>query len=440
MITFLLITMALLAANALFVAAEFALIGAPRTAMEHKAQQGDRAAARLLRTLTDPVRQDRYVATAQVGITLASLGLGMYGEYKLAAMLEPSLEALGLHGPISSHAIASVVAVAILTYLHIFFGEMVPKAIGLSYPEKTARSLDVPMRSFLLGLYPLVIGLNALGNLMLRMMGVRRQVNVSEFFHTPEELQIILEESQRGGALRAESSRLLQELLEFGDRTAGQAMVPRVRVAGIPVGATPEQIRLLLRRQRHTRYPVYDGDLDHITGMLHAKDLLRRLITGESIASDVRPMPFVPETAPLDAVLETMERSHAHMAVVIDEHGGTAGVISLEDLFEEVVGEIDEGMSASPSIVPLPDGSARVAGTVRLDELGQHFGIGIEHEDVESVSGLVLAALGRPPAVGDVILHGPIRLEVTATAGRGVHEAVATLLQPSMTDTEREQA
>jgi CBS domain containing-hemolysin-like protein len=429
MISFLLITAALLLANAVFVAAEFALVGAPRAALEHKAQQGDRLASRVLAILTSPARQDSYIATAQLGITLASLGLGMYGEYKLATMLEPSLEALGRYAALSAHALASIAAVAILTYLHIFFGEMVPKAIALSTPERTARVLHAPMRATLLVLYPLVIGLNALGNQVLHLFGVRRQVNEHENVHTPEELQIVLEESQKGGALRAESGRLLQELLEFGDRTAGQAMVPRVRVAGIPVGATPDQIRDVIREHRHTRYPVFAGDLDHIAGMLHAKDLLRRLITRESIsAADVRPMPFVPETAPLDVVLATMERTHAHMAVVIDEHGGTAGVISLEDLFEEVVGEIDEGLPASPSMVVEADGAVRVAGTVRLDELGQHFGIELEHEDVESVSGLVLAALGRPPAVGDVVEHGAIRLEVTTTAGRGVREARASLL------------
>lgn len=427
MIALALIVAALLVANALFVAAEFALVGAPRLSLEHKAQRGDRIAGRLLRIITRPVMQDRYVATAQLGITAASLGLGMYGEYRLARMLEPWLEALTFHGTMSAHAIASTIAIAALTYLHIFIGEMVPKAIALSHPEQTARWVHGPMRVALLLLYPLVVGLNALGNAVLRVFGIRRQVNVTEQFHTPQELQIILEESQQGGALRADSGRLLQELLEFGDRTAGQAMTPRVRVAGMPVGASPAQIRDLVQQHRHTRYPVFDGDLDHIVGMLHAKDLLRRLIIGESItAADVRPMPVVPETAPLDVVLATMERSHAHMAVVIDEHGGTAGVISLEDLFEEVVGELDEGAPASPSIVPEPDGAARVAGTVRLDELGQYFGIDLEHEDVESVSGLVLAGLDRPPVVGDVVEHGPIRLEVTAIAGRGVREARAS--------------
>jgi CBS domain containing-hemolysin-like protein len=205
-------------------------------------------------------------------------------------------------------------------------------------------------------------------------------------------------------------------------------MVPRVRLVGLPIGATPDEVRRLLAARRHTRYPVYDGDLDHIVGMLHVKDLLRRLVLNERIAStDVRTMPVVPVTAALDDVLATMQRAHAHMAVVIDEHGGTAGLVSLEDLFEEVVGEIDEGPNV-PRLRPEAEGSVRAAGTLRVDELGQHFNLELEHEDVDSVSGLVLARLGRPPVVGDVVEYGRIRLEVTATSGRGVREVRATLI------------
>jgi CBS domain containing-hemolysin-like protein len=173
---------------------------------------------------------------------------------------------------------------------------------------------------------------------------------------------------------------------------------------------------------------VFDGDLDHISGMLHVKDLLKRLIVGESIAAaDVRPMPFVPDTAPLDDVLKTMQRAHAHLAVVIDEHGGTAGLVSIEDLIEEVVGDIDEGVPKEPPLVLGADGSVRAAGTLRLDELGQHFHIELEHEDVDSVSGLVLARLGRPPVIGDVVEYGRLHLTVTAVAGRGVKEVRASL-------------
>ena len=163
--------------------------------------------------------------------------------------------------------------------------------------------------------------------------------------------------------------------------------------------------------------------------MLHVKDLLRRLTNNEQVASgDVRPIPVVPETSSLDSVLTTMERAHAHLAVVIDEHGGTAGVVSIEDLLEEVVGEIDEGVPESPPLVPAPDGSVSAAGTVRLDELGQVLRVELEHEDVDSVSGLVLARLGRPPVVGDVVDYGRIRLEVTAISGHGVKTVRAALL------------
>jgi CBS domain containing-hemolysin-like protein len=424
-----LITLALLLANALFVAGEFAIIGVSRTAVEHRASAGDRLAGRVLRLLTSPVQQDRFIATAQLGITLASLGLGMYGEHTLAAWLEPRLALSSVIKVVTAHTLAGVLAITALTYLHIFLGEMIPKALALSAPEPTVRVLYWPMRLLLFGLYPFVYALNGAGNLGLRLLGVRRQAGAPDQVYTPDELKIIVEESAQGGALRAESGLLLHELLEFGDLTAGAAMVPRVRVVGIPVGATPDVVREILRTHHHARYPVYEGDLDHIGGMLHVKDLLRRLLANENItATELRPMPVVPESATLDAVLETMQRAQAHLAIVIDEHGGTAGVISIEDLFEEVVGEIDEGVPTAPPMVMAADGTVTVAGTVRLDELGHQFDLDLAHEEVDSVSGLILALLGRPPVAGDAVDYGRVRLEVTATSGRGVKQARATLL------------
>jgi CBS domain containing-hemolysin-like protein len=429
MITMAGITLVLLLLNALFVAAEFAIVSAPRAAVERRAQQGDRTAARLLATMTSARAQDQYIATAQIGITLASLGLGMYGEHTLAMWLEPRLEAAGAGRLVAAHALASITAVTVLSYLHIFIGEMIPKGLALSHAESTAHAVYVPMAAARLVLLPFVISLNYIGNVCLRLMGVRRQANPHELFYTPEELRLVVEESQREGVIRAEAGLILRELFEFGDLTAGQAMVPRVRVVGLPVSAGPAEMRRIVSDARHTRYPVFEGDLDHVLGMLHVKDLLRRLIHDEPIsASDVRRLPVVPETTPLDDVLTTMQRTRAHMAVVIDEHGGTAGIITLEDLFEEVVGEIDEGVPRTPALAPDTDGTVRAAGTVRLDELGQHFGVELEHEEVESVSGLVLARLGRPPAVGDVVEYRRVRLEVTATTGRGVREVRARLL------------
>ena len=422
------LSLLLILANALFVAAEFALIGSPKTTLEGRASQGDRLAARILHTLTSPRRQDEYIAASQLGITLASLGLGMYGEHRLAEIIGGWLDAYG--GLARAAAIASTVALAILTIGHIVLGEMVPKAIALQHPIAVARLMDWPMRLTLVALYPFIRLANGIALVALRLVGIRRQENVHEQIYTPEELQLIVEESERGGALRRDSGRIVRELFEFGDLTAAEVMVPRVRVAGIPVGATAGELKRTVLANRRTRYAVYEGDLDHIVGMVHVKDLLRLLMQGRALrAEDARRIPVVPETASLDDVLATMQRSQAHMAVIIDEHGGTAGIVGLEDLFEEVVGEIDEGAPSRPQqLVPEADGSVRAAGTVRLDELGQHFNVDLEHEDVDSVSGLVLARLGRPPVKGDRVDYGRLRLEVTATSGRGVREVRASLL------------
>jgi CBS domain containing-hemolysin-like protein len=354
----------------------------------------------------------------------------MFAEHSMAAWLEPHLGFQPLVNIIAAHTLAGILAVAALTYLHILLGEMMPKAIAIAHAERTLRAIYWPMRAVRIIFYPLVYVLNGAGNAGLRLMGVPRRPGEAEQVYTPEELQIIVEESAEGGAIRAESGLLLRELLEFGDRTAGEAMVPRVRVFGIPVGATPDDIRTMLATHHHTRYPIYERDLDHIVGMLHVKDLLRRMLANESVgAGDLRPMPVVPESAPLDAVLSTMQRAAAHLAVVIDEHGGTAGVISLEDLFEEVVGEIDEGSTVS-AIADRPDGTVQVAGTVRLDELGRHFDLDLTHDEVDSVSGLVLALLGRPPVVGDAVEYDRMQVTVTVVSGHGVRSARVRLLPP----------
>jgi CBS domain containing-hemolysin-like protein len=420
------ISLALVVLNGIFVAAEFALLAAPRTAIEQRAARGEGSARRMLRLLTSAALQDRYIATAQLGITIASLGLGMYGEHTFAALLEPYLGRVGFIG---RGALAGTIAIGVLTLAHIVIGEMVPKGLALQHPDAVGRFTALPMRLTLIVLYPLVKLSSVAARFVLGLFGIKRQENLHERLYTPEELQLIVEESEHGGALRGESGRILHELFEFGDLTASQVMVPRVRIVGIPVGATPDLIRKIVAESHHTRYAVYDGDLDHIVGMLHVKDLLRKLLSNERVTTaDLRRLPFVPETATLDDVLGAMQRSQTHMTVVVDEHGGTAGIVTLEDLFEEVVGEIDEGVPASPPLLPEPDGSVRVVGTLRLDELGRYFHLDLEHKDVESVSGLVLERLGRTPVVGDVVEYDRIRLKVTATSGRGVREARAWML------------
>jgi CBS domain containing-hemolysin-like protein len=427
-IAFLIIT-ALILLNGIFVAAEFAIVGAPRAAIDSKAQSGNRLARAVQRVLEDPKQQDLYIATAQLGITVASLGLGMYGEHVLADGLYYILGGHGLPQWLVSHGVASTVAVAILTYFHIVVGEMVPKSVALQRAEQMALWITPPMLWIRNALFPFVVSLNALGNLVLKVLGVNRQAQNADEYYTAEELQLIVQESEDLGAIRAESGQMLQDLFEFGDLTAGEAMVPRVRVVGMPLGTTPDQIRVLLGQAPHTRYPVYERDLDHIIGMVHIKDLLRLLLRDESIRrTHARPLPLVPETAPLDSVLSTMRRERTQMVIVLDEHGGTSGVVTLQDLFEEVVGEIEEGPATAPQIYRDENGRLRVPGTMRLDELGQPFDLDLEHEDVDSVSGLILTLLGRPPSVGDIVRYERLLIEVTAVKGHGVDECAVSLI------------
>jgi CBS domain containing-hemolysin-like protein len=421
----------LVIANGLFVAAEFAIVGAPRASIEHQAEQGSLLAQRVMRILEDPKRQDRYIATAQVGISVASLGLGMYGEHVLAEWIAMWLQPLEESRWIAAHAVASVIAVSFLTYLHIVVGEMVPKALALQRAARTVLYVTPLMLAIQTALLPVVVGLNAIGNGLLRLIGVRRQEVDTERYHTTEELQYIIEESQEGGMLRGESGRILRELFEFGDLTAGEVMVPRVMLAAIEVGTGPDDLSRIVQANPHTRYPIFAGDLDNIIGSLHIKEALRHLVADKPvIAHDARPLPYVPGPMPLDEVLTAMRRYRAQMAVVMDQHGGTAGLVTMEDLFEEVVGDIEEGHGRR-SIVREAPGRLKVRGTVRLEEAEQALGCSLEHPKVTTISGLVLLLLGRPAVKGDVVTWNNVRIEVTATAGRGVAEAnVTRLLAP----------
>jgi CBS domain containing-hemolysin-like protein len=420
----LLLIATLILLNALFVAAEFAFVGAPRTAIERRAAGGDRRAGRVREILRDPRSQDRYLATAQLGITFASLGLGMYGEHVVADWLAGGFEALGIGRLIAAHAVASVLAVVALTYLHIVLGEMVPKSLALQRAERTALLVAPVMLWIRLALYPLVLMLNGIGNGILRLGGIERRTRSVEQYHTAEELRFIVRESLEGGLLGTESARVVDELLEFGELTAGEVMVPRVRIVGIGLDETNDGLSLVLAEAPHTRYPVYRDDLDDVVGILHAKDVLRLLRSGEPVsAADVRAVPYLPETAHLDVVLAAMRRAHTQLAIVLDEYGGTAGLLTIEDLFEEVVGEIEEEAEL-PSSWRDGQGALHVVGTLRVDELEPLIGPVEEHEEVDTVGGLVMMLLDRSAEVGDTVVYDGVHFEVSAVEGHGVAECI----------------
>jgi CBS domain containing-hemolysin-like protein len=418
--------------NGLFVAAEFAIVGAPRPAIDRLSRQGHRRARLVQRIQRDPREQDRAIATAQLGITLASLGLGMYGEHLLAEWIAGHLEALGGARWAAAHGIASIVSVAVLTYFHIVVGEMVPKSIALQQARRTVLAIIPVLRLFQLAMYPLVLALNGLGNTLLRLFGVRRSAGGEGQYRTLDELAIMVRESATGGLIRRENARVVNEMLEFSELVAGQAMVPRVHVVGLPIGASAAEISSALTGTPHTRYPVYEGSLDRIAGVIHVKDLLRCLPECPPlVAADLHPVPHLPETASLDEVLAAMRQQRGEMAVIMDEHGGTAGILTVEDLFEEVVGEFGEDGGAAPDLWRDSEGGLHVGGTTRLSEVGDALGVVLEHEEVDSTSGLILSLLRRPPQVGDSVEYDDVRFVVARVEGRGIREALATVLRPT---------
>ncbi|HEY3162341.1 MAG TPA: hemolysin family protein [Vicinamibacterales bacterium] len=416
-------------ANGLFVAAEFAIVGAPRASLEHLAEKGSHRARRVVAILDNVRRRDRFIATTQIGVSLASLGLGMYGEHTVAQWIEAGFGPFTIAGWITAHTIASVIAIAVLTYVHIVLGEMVPKTLALQGATRTALYVSPVIEALQIPVLPLVKALNGIRNAVLRAAGVAGDVAEEERYHSTEELQLIIQESQERGLLRGESGRILRELFEFGDLTAGEAMVPRVYLVSIRVGTTADELREIIRARPHTRFPVHDGDPDNIVGSIHIKDVLRHIVANQPVlAADARRVPFIPTTMALDELLSAMRRSRAQMAVVMDEHGGTAGIVTIEDLFEEVVGEIDEGRGRTP-IWRDQSGRLLVRGTVRLKDAGDAIGRSLEHPEVQTIGGLVLALLGRPAVVGDVVNRSNVRIEVTAVAGRGVQDTVLTYVR-----------
>lgn len=424
----------LIVLNALFVAAEFAIIGAPRVAVQRRAEGGSRVAATVARIQDDPRLQDRFIATAQLGITGVSLALGMYGEHLLAEWIAGWIEGVGLPRWIAAHTLATIGAVAILTYFHVVIGEMVPKGVALQRPIRTALWITPSIRIFQWATYPLVVALNSLGNAVLRAFGVRRSEGGEEQFRTAEEIETIVRESHAGGLLRRTSAEVVQELIDFGDLSAGEVMVPRVRTVAIRGGSAPEAIRAAIRDTPFTRYPVIGQDLDHITGMVHVKDLLRLLAENRPLApADVRPVAYLPESASLERVMGGMREAGSQLAVVMDEWGGTAGIVTIEDLFEEVIGPIDEEQSDFPEIRSAAEG-LRVEGVARLEDVGERLGVALHHPEVDTVSGLVLALLERPPAVGDAVEYEEVRFRVTAVREHGVGECVVERVEGGATE------
>jgi CBS domain containing-hemolysin-like protein len=280
-------------------------------------------------------------------------------------------------------------------------------------------------------MYPLVISLNAIGNGLLRLMGIDRSTGSQEQYYSTEELEFVVQESLAGGLIGRDSGVILRELFDLGGLTAEDVMTPRVQVHGVRLGATREEIGALVHDHPHTRYPVFGSDLDDIRGVVHVRDLAALAGSREPLSGDVvRPAPFVPDSTRLATVVQRMRDQWVQFAIVIDEHGGTAGIITPDDVSDEILGRIPESETRA-EVFRDAAGRLHVAGTVRLDELTERLSTVVKHPEVETVSGLILAILERPPLVGDVVEYDGVQLRVMVVDGRGVADAVAVVLPPT---------
>jgi CBS domain containing-hemolysin-like protein len=413
--------------NGLFVAAEFAIIGIRPTRIAQLAEEGNRTAAGIKRILDSPLLQDRYIATAQLGITVASLGLGMYGEHVVAEWLLGPLEQWIKLDETTAHAVAAVVAISLLTFAHVVVGEMVPKSLALQYAERTVLGIAGIMRLAKFLSYPAVGLLNAVGNGMLRAIGIPPAAAL-ERIYSPKELVLLVEESHEGGLLTDNEEQLLHNIFDLSERRVRQVMTPRLRIAAIPLDIGEQELLKLVAESPYSRFPVYDGDLDHVVGLLLLKDVVRHQISGQEpfdLKKLLRHIPVVPETLRVEQLLVAFKRSRVHMALVIDEYGGAAGLVTLEDLVEEVVGEVhDEFDIELPPIRQVEPGVLLVRGDLLIEDLREDTAIDLPEEedlpDVETVGGLVISLLGRPAHPNDRVVLNEAHFIVERVAGRAV--------------------
>ncbi len=425
-----LVILLLICTNGFFVVAEFAINGVRPTQIEELVEKGHKTAARVLELLNSTTRQNRYIATAQLGVTIASLGLGMYGEPKLSHFLEPYLARL-LGTPPEAALITTTgyfVALSILTYLHVVLGEMVPKTMSLNTARKAILLIAGPMR-FIERVFSLpVFLLHQAGSGLLRLMRIPPG---EERFHSPEELEQIVSESAEEGLLDAEEEDLILNIFTFGERQVHQVMTPRRKIQAVPVDIPLPDLIEVVSHSRFSRFPVYERNLDHILGILHLKDLIRvQLHGGEefNLRRLLRPAPTIPEHYPVEQLLNAFRRRRLHMAIVLDEYGGTAGIVTLEDLVEEIIGEVRDEFDKKEQdpLVELGPGSLEVSGQYLIDDLKDYVNLGDEEAlpDVETVGGLIISALGRPPQVGDHFVFGQhIEFTVLAVDGLAVARA-----------------
>jgi CBS domain containing-hemolysin-like protein len=416
----------LLLVNGFFVAAEFALVRSRRTRLESIARTGDWKARLALRASGNLAR---VYSASQLGVTLASLGLGALAESALAGLFARQLAELPFFIEVSLRVgIGAAIALTIVTFLHVVFGELAPRGVALAHPEDVARWLTPPLLAFAWLVTPFTSLLNRSSQVVLRTFGLR---SARENVHSAEELRMLVEQSEEGGALETQDANLLEGVFEFSEKNARDVMTPRTAIDALPIDATLDDIVALIAESRRSRYPVYEDTIDDIVGILIAKDLfpiLRSPPRTFSLRDIARKVHVVPGSRQVEEVLSDFKRLKEHMAIVLDEYGGTAGLVTMEDLLEEIVGEIldeydeppEHPERASADIIIVP-------GATDVSEINERYGLHVPEEDYTTIGGFVFGALGRLPTVGDRVAAGGAVFSVTEMDGRRVDSLAVNL-------------
>lgn len=400
MINDLLITLLLVLLNGFFVAAEFALVKVRGSQLDIKIQKGSKR-AKLSKYLIENL--DSYLSACQLGITLASLALGAVGETVISEIVEEIFLSSGwTPNDIALHSISLPIALTLLTFFHVTIGEQIPKMIGIKFSLQAVLIIAWPMRIFYFIFSPFIWFLNKTSNVVLRVFGIK---SVNEEVHTEEELRLILTESEEGGAIKPSENELIQNVFDFDDRIVKQIMVPQNRVVAIDVELGRNEVTKLIIEEGFSRIPIYLGDIDHVVGIIHTKDLLKTLINNSfrSLKDIMRPAHFVPESMKINELLRDFQKHHIQMAIVTNEFGATAGIITMEDIIEELVGEIqDEHDEEKPNVEMKSDTEFIVNAQSPITDVNDALPIALpEDSHYETVSGYINFIFGRIPAVND---------------------------------------
>jgi putative hemolysin len=403
--------------NAFFVAAEYGLVTSRRTRMVELHHQGNRRARAVLRITGNP---PRFIAAMQLGVTLTSLGIGALGEQALRHAFDPVMSTL----------LAILIAYLILTFFHVVIGELVPKGIALGHPEGTALAVSAPVRAFFAVFQPLIWVLMRSTELVLRLFGLEPPGAEGEV-HSEAELKMLVSESTERGEIEEQEQEMLYKVFDFADKEVADVMVPRPQVVAISIDLPPEEALKVTLEAPYTRYPAYRESLDNVLGILHVRDLFQavydRGLAAVDIESLLRPPYIVPETKDLAALLAEFRRANQHMAIVLDEYGATEGIVTLEDLLEEIVGEIeDEFDLPDESVEQVDEDTIRIDGTFPIDDFNERFNVELPVEDYHTIGGFVFGQLGRAPEPGDDVSYDGMRFDVLDVEGSRINRIAVT--------------